>query len=94
MSVFFIISNIALTAIVGIGIYSFSGNIFWAVIGASIITGSASANPIFALIAYPAIEYFFNNGNLTIFSAFTVGITIIQMIVVMVQVKESRKFHE
>ena len=79
MTFFFMLTNLALTIIVGLGIYSFSESIVWTIIGAFVITGSASANPIFALLAYPAIEYFFNDDGLTIYSAIVVGITIVQM---------------
>jgi hypothetical protein len=79
MAAFFLITNTLLSVLVGLGIYSFSQSILWAVIGAMLVTGSASANPIFAFLAYPAIEYFFNHGNLTIYSALTVGLTVIQL---------------
>jgi len=77
--VFAILTNLALTILVGLGIHSFSGNILYAIVGALIITGSASANPIFALLGYPAVEFFFNDGNLTIYSAATVAITLAQL---------------
>jgi len=86
---FFLLTNTALTIIVGMGIHSFSNSLIWAVIGALAVTGSASANPIFALFAYPAIEYFFNNGNLTVYSALSVGITAIQMIYTFILAKKS-----
>ena len=76
---FFLLTNTALTIIVGMGIYSFSGSIFWAVVGALIITGSVSANPLFALLGYPGVELIFNNGDLTIYAAASVGITAVQM---------------
>ena len=71
---FFLLTNTSLSIVTGMGIYSFSGSIFWAVAGALLITGSASANPIFALLGYPAVELIFNNGDLTIYAAASVGI--------------------
>jgi len=87
MGAFFILTNLALTIIVGAGIYSFSESWIWAIVGALVITGSASANPIFALLAYPAIEYFFNNGQLTMYSALSVGINVTQMAFIYLIVK-------
>jgi len=89
MMAFFLLSNTALTIIVGMGIYSFSNSLLWAVIGAFSVTGSATANPIFALLAYPAIEYFFNNGNLTIYSGLSIGITVLQMVFTFILAKKS-----
>ena len=77
-----ILSNLFLTFIVGYGIYDFSSSLLWAIVGAIVITGSASANPIFALLAFPAVEYFFNPAGMTIYSAIVVGITMLQMILV------------
>ena len=79
MPLFFILTNTALTIIVALGIHSFSQSLFWSIIGSLVITGSASANPIFALLAYPAIEYFFNKNGLTIYSGLTIGITLAQL---------------
>lgn len=79
MTIFFILTNLALTIIVGMGIYSFNESITWAIIWPLVITGSASANPIFALLAYPTVEYFFNDSGLTIYSAIVIGITVVQM---------------
>ena len=79
---FNLILNTALTVLAGLGIYSFSNSLVGAVVGALLITGSATANPIFALLAYPAVEYFFNDGHLTIYSALIVGLTLVQMAVV------------
>lgn len=53
-------------------------------VGALLITGSASANPIFALLGYPGVELIFNNGDLTIYAAATVGITAVQMCIIFV----------
>ncbi|WP_156792210.1 hypothetical protein [Desulfotalea psychrophila] len=39
MGAFFIITNLVLTATVGLGIYSFSASIIWAIAGALVITG-------------------------------------------------------
>ena len=89
MMAFFLLTNTALTIIVGMGIYSFSNSILWSVIGALAVTGSGSANPIFALLAYPAIEYFFNNGNLTVYSGLSVGITVLQMVFTFILAKKS-----
>jgi len=76
------IINIVLFVTVGIGIYSLSaGNIIYTAIGTMILTGGASANPIFALIAYPAVEYFFNS-SLTIFSYIIIGVTLLQIVLV------------
>ncbi len=60
----------------GIGIYSLSQSILWAVIGGLV----GHKNSIIGLIAYIAIEYFFNNGNLTVYSALLAGITAIQIL--------------
>lgn len=90
MGIFFIVSNTILTLLAAFGIYSFSHSVLWAILGALVITGSASANPLFALLAYPAVEYFFNNGHLTIFSAMIVGITLIQMIIIFIVSARSR----
>jgi len=79
MGAFFLLTNLALTILVGLGIHSFSGSIVWAVVGAVLITGSASANPIFALLAYPAVEFFFNDGNFTLYSVVVVTITLCQL---------------
>jgi hypothetical protein len=89
MPLFFISTNTALTIIVALGIHSFSESWLLSIIGALVITGSASANPIFALLAYPAIEYFFNKAGLTIYSALTVGITLSQLAFVYLAVKNS-----
>ena len=83
-SPFFIISNTILTLLVGMGIHSFSDSFIWALVGALAITGSASANPIFALLAYPAVEFFFNDAGLTIYSALVVGLTVVQIVVVFI----------
>jgi hypothetical protein len=93
MAAFILITNTALTILVGLGIYSFSQSILWAAIGAMLVTGSASANPIFALLAYPAIEYFFNHGNLTIYSTLTVGLSIIQLIFTIYMARKSDRSH-
>ena len=91
MAPFLIISNIALTIVVGLGIHAFSHSLLWAVVGAFAITGAASANPIFAFLAYPAIEYFFNDGQLTKYAAMSVGINAVQMLlVVYVAVRSSK----
>ncbi len=79
MTIFFILTNLALAIIVGMGIYAFDESIMWAIIWPLVITGSASANPIFALLAYPTVEYCFNDSGLTIYSAIVIGITIVQM---------------
>ena len=90
-ALFFLSTNLALTLIVGVGIFSFTQNIFWAILGSLIITGAASATPLFAFVAYPAIEYFFNDGTLTIYSALSVGINAIQLLVAMyISSKKSR----
>jgi hypothetical protein len=90
MPLFFILTNTALTIIVALGIHAFSQSWLWSIIGALVITGSASANPIFALLAYPAIEYFFNKGGFTIYSGLTVGITLSQLAFVYLVVKNSK----
>ena len=91
MAFFIILSNIALTIVVGFGIHAFSHSILWAVVGAFAITGAASANPIFAFLAYPAIEYFFNDGQLTKYAAMSVGINAMQMLLVVYVAVKSPK---
>jgi hypothetical protein len=71
-------ANLAVSIAAGLGIYSFSGSWLWAVVGSVALTGTARANPLLALGAYPAVELFFGNG-LSIYSAVIVGITAIQM---------------
>ena len=80
--VFNILANTALTVLAALGIYSFSDSFLWAGVGALAITGSATANPIFSLLAYPAVEFFFNDAGLTIYSALIVALTVVQMGVV------------
>lgn len=89
MGLFFLLTNIAITIIVGVGIHSFSRSIVWAVIGAILLTGSARASPIFSLISYPIIEYLFNHGNLTVYSGLIIGINAIQMIVIFNKAREA-----
>jgi hypothetical protein len=91
MPLFFILTNTALSIIVALGIHSFSQSWLWSIIGSLVITGSASANPIFALLAYPAVEFFFNKGGLTIYSILTVGITLAQMVFLYLVVKNSNE---
>ena len=62
--------------VVALGIYSFSHSILWALVGIFF----SRMNSIIALIAYIGIEYYFNNGNLTVYSALLVGIVVIQII--------------
>lgn len=91
-ALFFLLTNAALTLVVGLGIYSFSQSLLWAIVGALAITGAASANPIFAFLAYPAVEYFFNGGNLTKYSAISLGLNGAQLaLIVYMVVSESRK---
>ena len=72
-------SNLLLTIVSAMTIHNFSNSWFWAVIGSLVITGSASANPIFALLGYPAVEYIFGNNGFTHYSGIMVGITLSQM---------------
>lgn len=66
----------AFFTIVALGIYSFSHSIIWALVGVFV----SRINFIIALVAYIAIEYFFNHGNLTVYSALLVGVTVVQII--------------
>ena len=61
---------------IALGIYSFSHSILWALVGIFF----SRLNPIIALVAYIPIEYHFNNGNLTIYSALLIGVVVIQII--------------
>lgn len=72
------LGNCAVLVAVGLGIYSFSGSAFGALVGAVVITGMASQHPATALATYPAVEYFLGNG-LTVFSAIVVSITLVQV---------------
>lgn len=94
MAAFFLLTNFALTIIVGLGVYSFSHSILWSVVGAFLVTGSAAANPIFALLAYPVIEYFFNHGNLIIYSGLTVALTIVQFGFTVYLASKSESFND
>lgn len=80
MGIFFMITNTILTLVIGMGIYSFSHSIFWAVSGAFVLmSGSVAGSPILALIAYPIVEWIFSKNGLSIYSAMSVGITLFQM---------------
>ena len=62
--------NIAIGILIGLGIYSFSNSILWAIVGMFLIAGSQ--NIIISIVAYPAIEYYFT-GGLTVFSYAVLG---------------------
>jgi hypothetical protein len=66
----------AYMATIGMGIYSFSHSIFWAIVG-GLLGGKLLplSTPVFI-----ALEYYFNGGKLTVYSAILVGITIAQII--------------
>lgn len=87
MGIFLIISNIVLMIVVALGIYGFSNSFLWAGIGAFIISSASSQNPLYALFAYPVVEYFFNDGHLTIFSVITVGVTLLQFIAMFIMAR-------
>lgn len=87
--IFNILANIALSIIVGMGVFAFTNSYFWAIIGSAIITGGASANPLFAIAAYPLVELIFNQGHLTIYSLLSVGINVTQMIFIYILVKKN-----
>jgi len=82
MSIFFVASNILLSILVFMGILSFSDSIIWSLIGALLITGSASANPFYALFAYPVVELLFSDYGLSGYSMLIVLITLAQFFVV------------
>jgi len=90
MAFFMIITNLAMSLIVGAGIYAFSASLMWAILGSLLLTGAATANPLFALLAYPAVELVFNDGHLTKYSALVVLITVAQMAVVIIKVARER----
>ncbi len=62
MKALFILINLAIAIISALAVYSFTHSIFWAAVGFFVLGGGASANPIIAFLALPAIEYFFGNG--------------------------------
>lgn len=62
MQFILIIVNIAIAVISGMAVYDFTQSYLWAVVGAFFLGGAASANPIFAFLALPAVQYFFGNG--------------------------------
>lgn len=66
----------AYVATIGMGIYSFSHSIFWAIVGG--LLGDKLLP--FSTPVYIALEYYFNDGKLTVYSAILVGITIVQII--------------
>ena len=62
MSFILIIINIAIAVISGMAIFDFTHSYLWAILGAFFLGGAASANPIFAFAALPAVQYFFGDG--------------------------------
>ncbi len=92
MVAFLILSNFALPFVVGVGIHSFSGSIFWAILGALFVTGSASTNIFFALVAYPLVEIIFSDSGLTVYSAIYLGITLSQLAIVILLASRSEGF--
>lgn len=79
-SIVMIVTNIALSVVSCVGIYSFSSSYVWAIVGTCILTGaSMQVNPLVALACYPVVEFIFN-GKLTIYSAIYACIIIFQMI--------------
>lgn len=94
MGLFFLLTNTILTIVIGMGIHAFSGSVMWGIIGALVLmSGSIAGSPILALVAYPLVELIFSDQGLSGYSAITVGITLLQMIVVFRMVKNSNDLY-
>ncbi len=62
MSFILIIINIAIAIISGMAVFDFTHSYLWAILGAFILGGAASSNPIFAFAALPSVQYFLGDG--------------------------------
>ena len=71
------------------GIYAFSHSWLVAFVGGMLLSGGLAANPLIALVGYPAVEYFIGHG-LTGYSAWIVGFAIVQFTVVGIRVARGR----
>lgn len=83
MGIFMMISHLLLTVVAGVGVFSFSGSYLMEVAAAVAVCESARRSPAAALLLYPLIEYLFNGGSLTAYSAITIAISLVQIAVVL-----------
>ena len=81
--------NMALAFLYAVGIYNIWHNYLYAGVGV-LVFSALSQNPILALIAYPAFEYFVV-GHLTVYGIMVIFFTVIQLIYILVLTVFSRR---
>ncbi len=62
MKWFIILVNLAIAIITAMGVYDFTNSYLWAGASFFVLGGAASANPIFAFLALPAVQWIFGEG--------------------------------
>lgn len=85
--------NLAIAILLFKGIYAMSNSVILSIIGTLILGGAFRSAPIFVLFVYPFIE-FISIGRLSIYSYIIFAISIVQMLVIFIEVKRAQTYSE